>query len=606
MAVRIQIRRGTAAEWTLANPRLGPGEQGIESDTNRMKIGNGSDLWTTLPYYDAVIADAVVGSGAVVDAMASNQTVIDAAVTAVDGAVADPAFPSTLEPVVTPLVAAALAADDAPAAAAAIAASDAVDAEIAGRDLAEYADADNAIDAVGGLLLADGQVTAFVHGADGVPIPSANALLAEGMERDGYVVSREIVTTVEDAVFEWWVSPAATYQSAPYPRTVVGGIDQDSYVIVAEYIHGTGQTRRYVLERAPGPMGNDDHNPPSVWVKDGHRTLAAWTWHNGNSNLYFRVGSASGDLASLQEATTVVVSNGSNAASYTDIHRIEYLSDATQDTFWVFTRRDNHTRGILPVSINQATGALTASAFIPILQTTGGSGQLYGSTADAYASGDQVIRFATCRHPNNGSAASGVHYLEINCVTGAITSPYHAITANISGAGLPLLTGSITPMVAPVVGSIRWIYATRSGPDYRAVLYGEWPEADNTAGTYYIAEDSGSGVVVTDLGPMGPAFGFAGTSNLSYFAGVDFEYPSYDRIVYRAASDGTTDTLTRIRMNADPPVEDVLLSQPSSAGRLVRPRSPIGGGPFRVIVTDMREYAPDNYTDYLGDLKGVS
>lgn len=47
----IQIRRGTAAQWTAANPVLAAGEPGYESDTGKEKRGNGSSAWTALPYF---------------------------------------------------------------------------------------------------------------------------------------------------------------------------------------------------------------------------------------------------------------------------------------------------------------------------------------------------------------------------------------------------------------------------------------------------------------------------------------------------------------------------------------------------------------------------
>lgn len=50
MAVRIQFRRGTAAEWVAANPTLAAGELGYESDTGQFKIGNGSADWANLMY----------------------------------------------------------------------------------------------------------------------------------------------------------------------------------------------------------------------------------------------------------------------------------------------------------------------------------------------------------------------------------------------------------------------------------------------------------------------------------------------------------------------------------------------------------------------------
>ena len=51
MATRMQQRRGTAAQWTAANPVLAAGEIGFETDNNRFKIGNGATAWTALDYF---------------------------------------------------------------------------------------------------------------------------------------------------------------------------------------------------------------------------------------------------------------------------------------------------------------------------------------------------------------------------------------------------------------------------------------------------------------------------------------------------------------------------------------------------------------------------
>lgn len=50
MAVKLQVRRGTAANWTSANTTLSAGEFGLETDTGKLKIGTGSATWTSLPY----------------------------------------------------------------------------------------------------------------------------------------------------------------------------------------------------------------------------------------------------------------------------------------------------------------------------------------------------------------------------------------------------------------------------------------------------------------------------------------------------------------------------------------------------------------------------
>lgn len=69
---QIQIRRGTSAAWTAANPILAAGEFGLEVDTRRIKIGSGSDVWTQLLYLDAG-PPQTVASGGVADLTSAQQ-----------------------------------------------------------------------------------------------------------------------------------------------------------------------------------------------------------------------------------------------------------------------------------------------------------------------------------------------------------------------------------------------------------------------------------------------------------------------------------------------------------------------------------------------------
>ena len=50
MTTEIQLRRGTASAWTAANPVLGSGEPGLETDTLKEKRGDGATAWNQLPY----------------------------------------------------------------------------------------------------------------------------------------------------------------------------------------------------------------------------------------------------------------------------------------------------------------------------------------------------------------------------------------------------------------------------------------------------------------------------------------------------------------------------------------------------------------------------
>ena len=46
----VQVRRDTGSNWTSVDPILADGEPGLETDTNRTKIGNGISTWSQLGY----------------------------------------------------------------------------------------------------------------------------------------------------------------------------------------------------------------------------------------------------------------------------------------------------------------------------------------------------------------------------------------------------------------------------------------------------------------------------------------------------------------------------------------------------------------------------
>jgi hypothetical protein len=106
--VRIQVRRGTASQWSTTNPILAAGEMGVETDTNKFKFGNGTATWSALSYanadtagiteisQDAIDAALTMGTGltktyndgantitiAINDAVWANRAYVDSAVSA--------------------------------------------------------------------------------------------------------------------------------------------------------------------------------------------------------------------------------------------------------------------------------------------------------------------------------------------------------------------------------------------------------------------------------------------------------------------------------------------------------------------------------------------
>ena len=59
MAVQIQLRNDTAANWASVNPTLAKGELGLEIDTNTMKIGLGNVAWNDLAYSGVDTAELI-------------------------------------------------------------------------------------------------------------------------------------------------------------------------------------------------------------------------------------------------------------------------------------------------------------------------------------------------------------------------------------------------------------------------------------------------------------------------------------------------------------------------------------------------------------------
>src|ERR1051325_7259454 len=59
--VRIQLRHGTAAAWTAANPTLAEGEVGVEIDTSLKKVGDGGTPWNSLGYASSIPVGGATG-----------------------------------------------------------------------------------------------------------------------------------------------------------------------------------------------------------------------------------------------------------------------------------------------------------------------------------------------------------------------------------------------------------------------------------------------------------------------------------------------------------------------------------------------------------------
>jgi hypothetical protein len=81
MASKIQIRRDTADNWTNTNPVLAQGEPGLETDTRKIKYGDGNSYWVDLSYSAAGVdigndGQITIGEGAGADGTGTNAIAI--------------------------------------------------------------------------------------------------------------------------------------------------------------------------------------------------------------------------------------------------------------------------------------------------------------------------------------------------------------------------------------------------------------------------------------------------------------------------------------------------------------------------------------------------
>lgn len=62
MAIQIQLRRDTTANWTSENPTLAQGEIGLDLTSGGFKIGDGATAWASLPYHGGVAWGGITGT----------------------------------------------------------------------------------------------------------------------------------------------------------------------------------------------------------------------------------------------------------------------------------------------------------------------------------------------------------------------------------------------------------------------------------------------------------------------------------------------------------------------------------------------------------------
>ena len=393
----------------------------------------------------------------------------------------------------------------------------------------------------------------------------------------------------KSVIQEWWISPIHTYLENPYPRVVSGLYSEGGEIVICEYVVGVGTTRQFIIDRTPSI---DDHNAPSLWVKDGHRAVVLWTRHAQTTKIYGRVSTRDGDLRTLQYTETQEIDLGS-AASYTQMYHIPHLSDADQDTFYVLSRTTPSAWTISTLSVNQDTGMITKLDQVKFISATE---QYYCTSA---MDGD-VIRIASGFNPD--AEQNFVCYIEINTITGEITDHIGNSLGNfISKMNMPLEATSLTLVLPQTEITVdRRLHYVRSGPASPAIAYAEWTVGNILDAVYKIASLESGSWVIRDVADVGSGFGSGLTE--SYISGISFPTPCYkDEVIVTRYDDVKDEGVLEKAILIDGEYKKSE-SLRSKSNHLIRPINPVNGGDICVF-TEMYNYGRTSTYSFECDTK---
>lgn len=325
-------------------------------------------------------------------------------------------------------------------------------------------------------------------------------------------------SSVRDNLQEWWIYPVSTFV-ATQNRTVFGGYATTGKILVNEINHETGEEKRVEVADS---LKIDDHNNPAVHVEAGRRIVIAWTNHSFDDKLRFKVSDTSGNIDSLTVANEQVYTTP-GIVTYAQIHKINHLSNATNDVLWVFFRAGSTGWYRVQITVNQDTGNISFGTVVNVIQ---GDATAYLSTALSHKS-DNRIRVSWYHNP--ASAYHALRYFEIDTVTGSIYSPMNGTSpiGNISGTGLPLLTSTVTPVLPePDPGIARRMFYVRPGPAKPAIAYAEWDRSAPEQAVYKVIEsvnETNNTWATHEFGIAGTRVGHTDLAN--YVGGMAFPDP---------------------------------------------------------------------------------
>ncbi|MBN2037488.1 MAG: BNR-4 repeat-containing protein [Chitinispirillaceae bacterium] len=170
------------------------------------------------------------------------------------------------------------------------------------------------------------------------------------------------VTT--DGAWCWYQDPRAIYHNGLREKTYIGFIDRSGTVKAWSYDHTTGATEQSTLHTG---LQYDDHDAPSLFVRNDGRIMAFYSRHTSDRYLFYRTTTAAEDISSWGPEQTLELAENvtySHAFHLSDENRT-YLFTRCLDWHPTMLRsNDNGSTWTAPVQLIGGEGARPYIKFV--------------------------------------------------------------------------------------------------------------------------------------------------------------------------------------------------------------------------------------------------
>jgi len=316
-----------------------------------------------------------------------------------------------------------------------------------------------------------------------------------------------------DGAWCWFQDPRALYYNGV---TYFGYVDTSGNIKISAFNHATRLITTFTLHAA---LEVDDHDAPSILIRDSDKRLMVWySKHNGTAE-YLRISTNPEDITSWGAETDLDGSVG--AATYDYANPAQLLGEAN-DPIYVFFRESDYAaadKRLLDV-YKSTDGGSTWGAAIQVY-TPGGVKIIYFKTVQN--GDDRIDIIVTDGHPDNDGFTSLYHFYYQG-------GNYYKSNGTLIVAGMPFEPGDLT-LVYDGTTKASWIWDVAIDVNGYPVVVFEVIETEWSDFRYYYGRWNGSSWETYEITTSGGRVG-SGAGAEAYAGGIVLDHNDPSIVYY--------------------------------------------------------------------------